>query len=106
MSGTLKKLTLSQQAEIRQLLREGELSENAIARMYGINHGTIRAYRPREQAQSRKPQHRASKKYQRTDQEALVALRKLPPDNRDYTAQFFGDPLPTRSALYQKRNTP
>lgn len=37
------------------------------------------------------------------EQDAAIRLTEIPEDTRDLTGRFFGDPLPGRSALDQKK---
>jgi hypothetical protein len=125
-------LTDAMKAEITRLRRSDpkQYSYNALARMFGCSVAAVHLffnpdaaaryneakkqayadcrYRYRDKRRKRDRTFDRSESVDRTvgerpdPAEVLRMLAAIPPDTRDLTARLCGDPLPTRSALYQK----
>lgn len=73
------------------------LPSNRIARELGVGIHTVEKYRdgctgPGQRDYVRPP-----------EQDVMMRLAEIPPDRRDLTSRFCGDPLPGRSALDRRR---
>lgn len=96
---------------VRRMRRNG-VSWEAIGATFGVSRDTVRkAFDPEyHERQLEKERKRRRELYRgitrnrvKTDHIDRFMRVAEPDDTRDYTARFFGDPLPERSALAQKR---